>query len=62
LNAVFISCFAAIGVGGTVVVAQYAGRDDVKKANETTKQALFAAVMIAVLVSLVIWIFKNPYH
>lgn len=51
LNAVFISFFAALGVGGTVVVAQYADRNDVKKANETTKQALFAAVMIAVLVS-----------
>lgn len=33
----FISVFSALAIGGTVVIAQYVGRNDYDKANEATK-------------------------
>jgi putative MATE family efflux protein len=60
LNNIFIGFFSALAVGGTVVVAQYSGRGSIKKANEAAKQALYCGVMIAFVVTISIWIFKEP--
>ena len=40
INNIFISVFAALSVGATVVVAQQIGKKDNEKVNETIKQAL----------------------
>jgi putative MATE family efflux protein len=60
LNNIFIGFFSALAVGGTVVVAQYSGRGNGKKANEAAKQALYCGVMIAFVVTISIWVFKQP--
>lgn len=60
LNNIFIGFFSALAVGGTVVVAQYSGRGNGKKANDAAKQALYGGVMIAFLVTVSIWAFKEP--
>jgi putative MATE family efflux protein len=60
LNNIFIAFFSALAVGGTVVVAQYSGKGNVKKANDATKQALYSGVLLALLVTIITWTFKQP--
>jgi putative MATE family efflux protein len=60
LNNIFIAFFSALAVGGTVVVAQYSGKGNVKKANDATKQALYSGVLLALLVTIITWVFKEP--
>lgn len=58
LNNIFISFFAALSVGATVVVAQQIGKEDTKQANETVKQALVSGLIISSLITLFMWIFR----
>lgn len=60
INNIFISFFSALAVGGTVVVAQYLGRGDVKQANNATKQALYSGVFISLIVTIVTWLLRQP--
>lgn len=59
LNNLFNSFFSALAIGGTVVVAQYIGRDDTKNANEAAKQALFSALIVSAVTTILIWIFRG---
>lgn len=59
INNIFIAFFSALAVGGTVVVAQYIGQANVKKANEAMKQALYSGLMISLLITLLTWVFKS---
>ncbi|MBD7912006.1 MULTISPECIES: MATE family efflux transporter [Clostridium] len=58
LNNIFISFFAALSVGATVVVAQQKGKDDLKQVNETVKQALISGLIISSVITMFMWIFR----
>lgn len=60
INVLFISFFSALSVGATVVVAQNIGRKNIKRANETARQAIMSGIIISTLITLLIWIFRVP--
>lgn len=60
INNIFIAFFSALAIGGMVVVAQFIGQGNVKKANETMKQALFSGVIITFLVTIIMFLFQGP--
>jgi len=60
INMLFISFFAALSVGATVVVAQQIGQDEYKKANETAKQAMVSGFIVSCIITLLLWIFRVP--
>ena len=53
INVMFITFFNAIGIGGSVVTAQYVGKGDREKASTSANQILYAAIAFATAVSLV---------
>ena len=60
INNIFIAFFSAMAVGGMVVVAQFVGQGNIKKANATMKQALYSGLIITFLVTILMWIFQGP--
>jgi len=60
INMLFISFFAALSVGATVVVAQQIGQEQPKKANETAKQAIISGFIVSTVITLLLWIFRIP--
>lgn len=60
INMLFISFFAALSVGATVVVAQQIGQEQPKKANETAKQAIISGLIVSGAITLFLWIFRVP--
>lgn len=60
INYIFISFFTSLAVGGTVVVAQFIGRGNVKKANQSMKQALYSGILLASIITIVTWILRDP--
>lgn len=60
INNIFIAFFSALAVGGTVVVAQYIGQDNIKKANQATKQALYTSVFISIFISALMAVLRQP--
>ncbi|MDR3597784.1 MATE family efflux transporter [Clostridium sp.] len=60
MNSLFISFFAALSVGATVVVAQQIGQGKTKKANETAKQAIASGIIVSGIITLLLWIFRVP--
>lgn len=59
INNIFIAFFAALAVGGTVVVAQFIGQGNGKLANESMKQVLYSGLLISFGITLLTWIFRN---
>jgi len=55
INNIFISFFTALAIGGMVVVAQYIGQENIKKANATMKQTLYCGLIISFLVTIIMW-------
>lgn len=60
INNLFISFFAALSVGATVVVAQQIGKDLYKKANETAVQAIVSGFLVSSIITLFLWCFRIP--
>lgn len=58
INTILISFFTSLAVGGTVVIAQYYGQKNIKTANDSLKQILYAGTLISVIITLLIWIFR----
>ena len=58
LNNIFISFFAALSVGATVVVAQSIGKGDNKKVNEVVRQAFVSGFIVSVIITIFMWIFR----
>lgn len=58
INMLFISFFAALSVGATVVVAQEIGKGKHKEANEIAKQALVSGMIVSLFITLFLWIFR----
>ncbi|MBY2476006.1 MATE family efflux transporter [Clostridioides difficile] len=59
INNIFISVFAALSVGATVVVAQQIGKRDSEKVNETIKQALISGVILSFTITILMWVFRT---
>lgn len=59
INNMFISFFAALSVGATVVVAQQIGQEKPKKANETAKQAIISGIIVALTITMLLWVFRG---
>lgn len=60
INNIFIAFFSALSVGGTVVVAQFIGQGNVKKANAATKQALYAGLVLSLTITIITWLLRYP--
>ena len=60
INNMFISFFAALSVGATVVVAQQIGQNKPKRANETAKQAIVSGILVSLVITLLLWVFRIP--
>jgi putative MATE family efflux protein len=60
ISNIIISVFSALAVGGTVIVAQCTGRQDLRIANKAAAQALLASLTIAGAVSLGILLGQRP--
>jgi len=60
INMLFISFFAALSVGATVVVAQQIGQEQTNKVNETAKQAIVSGIIVSGIITLFLWIFRVP--
>lgn len=58
-NYILIAFFSALAVGGTVVVAQYIGKKNIKMANKAVKQSLYSGVFISLIITLIIFIFEQ---
>lgn len=59
INMVFISFFAALSVGATVIVAQEIGKGEHKQANEIAKQALVSGMVLSLIITIFLWIFRT---
>lgn len=59
INNIFISFFSALAIGGTVVVAQFVGRGNIKKANASMKQTLYSGLLISFVITGLMWIFRK---
>ena len=60
INNIFIAFFSALAVGGTVVVAHYAGQENINDANEAAKQALLSGLAVALMITILIWVLRKP--
>jgi putative MATE family efflux protein len=60
INNMFISFFAALSVGATVVVAQQIGQNKPKRANETAKQAIVSGILVSLAITLFLWGARMP--
>lgn len=59
INNIVIAFFSALAVGGMVVVAQFIGQGNIKKANASMKQALYSSILISLSITLIMFIFKH---
>ncbi len=59
VNNIFIAFFSALAVGGTVVVAQYAGRGSLGSANEAARHTLYAGFVLSLFITVVLFIFRH---
>ncbi len=59
VNSIFIALFSALAVGGSVVIAHYAGGSDAKSCNEAARHAVFSGEILALAVTIVIYLSRN---
>lgn len=59
INMLFISFFAALSVGATVIVAQEVGKGEHKQANEIARQALVSGMIVSLIITIFLWIFRQ---
>ena len=59
INNIVIAFFSALAVGGMVVVAQFVGQSNIKKANASMKQSLYSSIIISFSITLLMFIFKK---
>lgn len=59
-NTVLIFLFTALSSGGAVIISQYIGRKDEKTASKAASQLLLISVIISVVLSAMILIFRGP--
>lgn len=59
-NTVLIFLFTALSSGGAVIISQYIGKKDKKEASESASQLLLVSLLISVVLSGAILIFRHP--
>ena len=57
MNNIFIAFFSSSAVGATVIVAHYTGQSKIRELNEAAKQALFSGLCLALLITLLLFLF-----
>ncbi len=60
VNLFMVNFFIAVATGGTVVVAQYMGRYEPKKAGEAAAQAILSCTLCALTIGVLIIVFSEP--
>lgn len=50
-NVIFINMFMALAAGGAVVISQYIGRQESRRAGEASSQLLLASILLSVVIS-----------
>lgn len=60
IYSIFIEAMGAFAIGGGVAIAQAYGRKDKYAVNRITIQAIAASVLITIVISAVLWIFRVP--
>ncbi len=60
LDNVLIVFFTALVTGGSVVVAQVLGTKKTNEISNVAKQLIYAATIVAMLLTAIVWIFKTP--
>ncbi len=60
VNLFMVNFFIAVATGGTVVVAQYMGRYEPKKAGEAAAQAILSCTLCALTIGILIIVFSEP--
>ena len=60
LDAVLITFFSSMVVGGTVIVSQYLGRGEQDRTQEAIKQLLYVTTAAALLITLIGQVFRVP--
>jgi len=60
INNIFIAFFSSLAIGGMVVVAQFIGQGNIKKANATMKQALYSGLIITIILTIIMFLFQGP--
>lgn len=58
-NNILIAFFSALAVGGTVVIAQYTGQKNYKKANESAVHAILSSLAISIIITVLIYFFRT---
>lgn len=53
-NTIFLNLFTALAAGGAVVISQYIGKQDTRRAGAAASQLLTASVLFSVVISIVI--------
>lgn len=59
-NTVLIFLFTALSSGGAVIISQYIGKRDDRNASQAASQLLLVSVLISVVLSALILVFRNP--
>lgn len=53
-NTIFLNLFTALAAGGAVVISQYIGRKETKRAGESASQLLAASILFSLLAAIVV--------
>ncbi|MDO4466008.1 MAG: MATE family efflux transporter [Bacillota bacterium] len=59
INILVLMALAALATGGTIVVSQYIGSENVKKANEAARQIVLCVTVISVALSIFCLVFRQ---
>lgn len=60
INILVLMTLVALATGGTIVVSQYIGNEDTKKANEAARQIVFCVTVISLCMTLFCLFFRYP--
>ena len=60
INNLFIIAFTALCTGGAVVVSQYIGRKDHENAGIASKQLIYSAVLVSLVIAVIAILFRRP--
>ena len=58
INTLISYVFTAMATGGTIICAQYLGRNDIKRANKVAYQLLLSMFLISFFISILFFIFR----
>lgn len=58
-NNIIIFFFNSLAVGGTVIVAQYAGQGNNEKIKDASCQSIFSSVIFSFIITIIVYFFRN---